>query len=421
MKSSSLLRQLSHGEVAFYNTSLSITTISKVLGDIPFEALQHCFEILLNKHPILQCCVTESDGIQYFTIRASKKQKVQLVEYSDQDDAHEYFQEIINSTLNPQNSLIEIVILKPSPSIKNNIHTYILTHVSHIVSDGMCNIEFHNELLELCNQVLTNTPISNNKHFKNQKIPLPIENRLPHRPDAATVEDIIKKYRDLITALDHQDLHINTPASTGHQIEVLTQTFTEDETLQILSWCKKRNLSFNNVLTAALLISAHSATHQHSFLVRNAVNLRTKVTPPLNPNEFITSASSILTSTTIQKYDDLETLSHKICRSIDQALIDVPFLENHIANKEINKYLDMPLAFHISNLGKLNINHKYELFSLESILIAPGTSCGKTLPIVISSFKNKLSITTHALKDLYPQKHVQKIVLGAINLILSPN
>jgi len=421
MKSNSLLRQLSHGEVAFYKTSLSIATISEVLGEIPFQILQRCFEILLQKHPILHCCVTEREGTQYFTLRASKKQKAQIVEYSDQGEVHKYFQEIINSTLDPQKSLIEITVLKPSPSIKNITSTYILTHVSHIVSDGMCNIALHSELLALCDQILTNTPISNNEGFKNKSLPLPIEDRLPHRTDGATVDDMVKKHADLITAIEHQDLHINTPPSTSHQIEVFSQTFSEDETLKILSWCKKRNLSFNTVLTAALLISAHSATHQHNFLVRNAVNLRAKVTPPLNPNEFITSASSILTSTTIQQDDDLETLSHKVCSSINQALVEVPFIENHIANKEINKYLDMPLAFHISNMGKLNINPIYESFSLESILIAPGTSCGKTLPIVISSFKNKLSITTHALKDLYPQKHVQKIVLGAINLILSPN
>lgn len=417
MKSNFLLRQLSHGEDAFYKASLSITTISKILGDIPYQTLQSCFEILLNRHPILQYCVTEDEGNRYFTFRPKGKQKVNEIEISSDCEAHEYFQKTMNSSLNPQKKLIDITILKPSKHHQNTIHTYVITNVSHIISDGVSNIEMLRELLSLCDQTLTGQLFDNDKPEPAKAIPQSIESRLQHRPDGATTEDIVNQYSEIIKKKTHLTLHADCHTTNHSQIEVLTQTLSEDKTLKILAWCKKRSLSFNNVFTAALLMAASSATNHHSFLVRNAVNLRAQVKPIIKPNEFITGATSILTSMTVTNNDNLETLSHKVSLSTNKALLKAPFFENHIANKEVLKHMNVPLAFHISNLGKLNINNEFSSFSLANIIIAPATSCGNTLPIAVTTFNNCLSITPHGLKELYPQKFVQSLLSDAISLI----
>ncbi|MFT6031179.1 MAG: hypothetical protein ACI8O8_002929, partial [Oleiphilaceae bacterium] len=334
--------------------------------------------------------------------------------------AHQYFQQTINSSLNPQKSLIEITLPKSSQHHQNTTHTYIITNVSHIISDGVCNIELHRELLNLCDQTLTGQLFDKNKSEPEKTIPQAIESRLQHSPDGATIEDVVNQYSEIIKKKKHQTLHADCHNINNAQIKVLTQTLSEDKTLKILAWCKKRSLSFNNVFTAALLMAANSATSHHSFLVRNAVNLRTKVKPTITPNQFITSATSILTSTTVTNDDNLESLSRKISLSTSNALLKAPFFENHIANKEIIKQIDIPLAFHLSNVGKLNINNEFSSFSLDNIIIVPATSCGNTLPIFVTTYKNCLTITTHGLKELYPQELIQNLLSEAINLMILP-
>jgi len=421
MKPIFLLRQLSHGENAFYNARLSITTMSKISGDISCNTLQSCFEKLLDTHPLLQCCVTENKGDRHFICRPTGQQKVKEITLSRDDEAHQYFQKTINSSLNPQKSLVEITILKSSQDPKNKARTYIITNVSHIISDGVCNIELHRELLTLCDQTPTGQLFDNNKSEPSPKksIPQAIESRLPQRPDGATIEDTVKQHLEIIKKDTHQTLGADSHNTNNAQIEVLTQTLSEDKTLKILAWCKTRSLSFNNVFTAALMMAANSETSHHSFLVRNAVDLRTKVKPTVKPNEFITSATSIITSTTVTN-DDLESLSRKVSIATSKALLQTPFFENHIANKEIIKQINIPLAFHLSNVGRLNINNEFSEFSLDNIIIAPATSCGNTLPIVVTTYQNCLSITTHALKELYPQELIQNLLSEAINLMLLP-
>jgi hypothetical protein len=423
MKSNFLLRQLSHGEDAFYKASLSITTMSKISGDIPYPTLQACFEILLNRYPILKYCVTENKGNRYFTNRPTEEKIVKEKVLSSEDEAHQYFQKTMNNPLNPQNSLIEMTLLTPNQHNQNARHTYVITNVSHIISDGVCNIELLRELLNLCDQGLTSQLA---EHYKlasesdpgpKRSIPQAIENRLPHRPEGATVEDTVNQYLNIIKEQTHQTLHPNNLNSNNSQIEVLTQTLSADTTLTILAWCKKRSLSFNNVFTAALIMAASSVSHHRSFLVRNAVDLRSKVKPIVKPNEFITGATSILTSLTVTKDDSLESLSRKVSLSTNNALLQAPYFENHIANKEIFKLEDIPLAFHLSNVGRLNISNEFNTFSLDNIIIAPATSCGNTLPIVVTTYKNCLSITTHALKELYTQEFVQNLLSETIGLI----
>jgi len=418
-----VLRELSHGENAFYRTSLSNSALSKVSGDIPLYVLQASFEILLQRHALLQCCVREAGGKPYFTPRMQSMAKVKELEVSNYGDAENYFQQTMNASLDPKESFIEIICLKPSQSNLNE--TYIVSVVSHIISDGLSLVDLHRELFELCDLMIAKKLLLTTDIQAELDIPEPLENRLVNRPDGASVEDITKQYTQMINQDAHHVLYPDNHTTNDQHIEVLTHTLSEEDTQKILAWCKERRLSFNNVFTAAMLITANSMDRSkriaNRYLVRNAVNLRSKVEPALDSNVLITGASSILTSTVVSRSDDLEAITRKVSVATSEAILEAPYLENHIANKTIFKELSTTLAFHISNVGRLGIKSEFDSFFLEGFIMAAGTSCGKTMPIVVSTFNKRITILTHALLDIYPHQFVENLVLNTVDFLLSGN
>jgi len=427
------LRELSHGESLFYKAALSNSALSAIAGNIPLNVLQDCFNLLMQKHVFLQCVVSEDDNKYYFTQRAVMQQLIDHVELSNQseitsyDQAHNFFQQTLNSAINAQKTLIEVTCLRPSASGE----TYLVWRLSHVISDGICLIDLHREFLSLCDQMLMKGALSNTNSEINKTIPNCIESRLSSRPDDKKVEDITEGYLNVIKQAPHQvlcpekavssDLHFTSDQhfTTDQHIEVITHRLSESQTEAVLAWCKQRRLSFNDVFTAALFLKAKELTRQSSFLLRTAVNLRAKVEPNIDKNQLLTAASSIITSTSIQPGDDLEVLSRKVRVSVNEALTDAPYIENLVANKAILKELATTLAFHMSNVGRLAISNDFEAFSLENFVMAPGTSCGKTLPVNVNTFNKRISISTHALLEIYPHEFVEQLILGAIDLMLN--
>ena len=55
----------------------------------------------------------------------------------------------LNSQDQAEHGLIEVHLLKLNKSKR----CYLLTKVSHIISDGMCNTRLHNDLLSLSDQI----------------------------------------------------------------------------------------------------------------------------------------------------------------------------------------------------------------------------------------------------------------------------
>jgi len=426
MPQETILRELSHGESLFYKAALSNSALSTIAGNIPLNVLQGCFNSLIQKHAFLQCVITEHDNKYYFTQRAMTQQLIDSVEVFNQseisiyDQAHNFFQQTLNSSINAQETLIEMTCLKSKVSDEN----YLVWRLSHVISDGVCLIDLHREFLNLCDQILIKGPLAITNRELQKAIPVCIETRLPSRPDDKKVEDITEGYLKVIKQVPHQILCPENAVScdqhfaTDHHIEVITHRLSEFDTKNVLAWCKQRSLSFNDVFTAALFLKAKELTRQNSFLLRTAVNLRGKVEPIIDKNQVMTAASSIITSTNLQQEDDLEALSRKVRVSINEALIEAPYIENHLANKAIFKELSTTLAFHMSNVGRLAIPNDFETFSLENFVMAPGTSCGNTLPVNVNTFNNCISISTHALLEIYPHEFVEKLMSGAIELML---
>jgi len=429
MSQETILRELSHGESLFYKAALSNSALSTIAGNIPLNVLQGCFNSLIQKHAFLQCVVTEHDNKYYFTQKAVPQQPIQHVVLSHQsesspyDQAQSFFQKTLNNTINAQETLVEMTCLKSSQT--NSDEIYLVWRISHVISDGICLIDLHREFLGLCDQMLMEGELTITNTATMKQIPECIESRLPSRSDDKKVEDITEDYLNVINQSSHQVLCPESSVenepyfTTDQHIEVITHRLSESQTKNVLAWCKQRSLSFNDVFTAALFLKAEELTRQNSFLLRTAVNLRGKVEPIIDKNQVMTAASSIITSTSIQCEDDLEGLSRKVRALINEALIEAPYIENHLANKAIFKELSTTLAFHMSNVGRLAITNDFETFSLENFVMAPGTSCGKTLPVNVNTFNNRISISTHALLEIYPHEFVEGLILGAIGLILS--
>ena len=432
MANASILRELSRGEELFYKASLSNTALTKISGNIPLGVIQACFEVLQRKHQLLQCVVREVDSGCFFEFLPEVIQTIDQVilpnhsERANDDHALDLFEETLNRSIDACEKLVEIVHIQPSQG--KSSESFLIWSVSHAISDGICLIDLHRELLTLCDQMMQGNKLSVEWSNKGA-VPESIEKMLPHRKDGKDIDRVTAEYQELIDQAPHRTLRTDfnevKPSvlsadelfSDKQHIKVFTHRLSEERSNEILAWCKCRGLSFNDVFTAALFHSAKPLTDQHSFLMRTAVNLRGKVNPTVDKNVLMTAASSIITSTSMDKDEDLETTARKVKIAIAEALAESGTIENHLANKKIVGELAATLAFHMSNVGRLGLKNEFSSFSIEHFIMSPGTSCGKTIPVNVNTFSNRISITTHALGELYPVAYIESIILGAINQI----
>ena len=312
MTQATILRELSHGESLFYKAALSNSAWSKIAGNIPVRVLQACLNVLIQKHAFLQCVVNENDNNCYFTQRKTEEHIHQLellnqTALSYEQQVHNYFQQTLNTSIDAQQTLIEVTCLRPSHNSADE--TYLVWRLSHIISDGICLIDLHREFLSLCDQMLNIGGLVTRCSDSDNAIPACIESRLPSRSDGKTIEDMIESYLKVIDQAPHQILYPESAVSNGQHfqteqhIEVITHRLSEPDTAAVLAWCKLRKLSFNDAFTAALFLTAQRLTKQNTFLLRTAVNLRGKVEPAIDKNQVMTAASSIITSTSIGKYE----------------------------------------------------------------------------------------------------------------------
>lgn len=425
MAKHALLRELSHGEQAFFLGSISVPTLSVIRGNIPAYVIQHSFNLLLAKSPLLRCKVVEYNSTYHFCPADTQHFQVNEHVISDDADAYQAYESLVTKGGTPSSNLVSLQIYRP----KHAKYFFIISNLSHIISDGLSNVRFHRMLLEGCEfayrtQVQDlSTDISTITSSAIKSVSLAIEDYLVPRFDGFQVNDVIKQYLSDISRNEHTLLNTKTDkkekALKGEPVRVSNFTLTKTQTSTLISWCKKQGVSVNNALIASLLISANDffTNKSNTFLVRQAVNLREKVIPKIDTSEYITAATSILTSHTIHNRDKLETICKQVAQLSKQALELAPTLQNHIANKELAKHIKVPLAFHISNLGRLDIHSRFKSFGLEKVLVAPSSNFGNTIPLFITTFEGQLNITSHTDDYIYPQEQISKIIWGAVELL----
>jgi NRPS condensation-like uncharacterized protein len=205
-------------------------------------------------------------------------------------------------------------------------------------------------------------------------------------------------------------------------MSIRTYKISKEETRKIVQRCKAIGATVNNVLIAATLLSASKLFpgKQNNFLIRQAVNLRNKVEPNIDKNEFITAATSILTSHSVSENDELSHLSHDVTRKSHAAMEFITTREDLISNKLLFANKDVPLALHFSNLGLLNLNTSFANFKQKALTMIPTPKFGSTLPILIATVDGCLSMTTHADNGIFSNELLDSLVWAALE-IASPN
>jgi NRPS condensation-like uncharacterized protein len=422
---SQLLRELSHGEQAFFHGSIASVVMSELEGNVSLDSLQMAFNLLIERHPIFQCKVVRNNERLYFCSDKTIPNQVKTIELESREDAHQIYESAINKGIDASNLLIEVSLLKQ----KGNNCFYILSNISHIISDGVSITHLNNELLNLCDLLMAGEEDFVRQQERLQPgrsdLPTPIEDYLPPRFDGLSIEAVAEAKKTEVSRVPHSVLAkrgaTNKETAVKPHVRVRPYTFSLDQTKQILSWCKQARVSVNNALIASLLQAANKLLPGESshLLVRQAVNLRQKVDPIIDEGEFITAASSIMSSITVREEQTLERLSNKIAMIVERDIQHTSTSQQHMANKILLSDKTLPLAFHISNVGRLNLDNHYANFELKKYLMLPSSSFGITLPLVITTVDNRLNIITHADERYYPDELLDTLINSVVANICS--
>lgn len=418
----STLRALSHGEIAFYNGLVSIPVMSHVEGVFPLDSAQNYLNKWIENHAIIGYKVTERNSKLYFEDQGKLHHNIEEIYCRNIASAEALFENIVNSLINPD-SLIEVYLIR----ITNTQTSYLVTNISHIISDGVCNIALHRYLLESIDRDLDAT--KQVPHLKTEdagtsnaasgNTPYPIEEYLVPRFDGLRTEDIVDQDISFLDRLEHKTLVDRNPsngqtllAPTLKAMKVMSFEFDETNTGQLVSWCKTNRVSVNDALVASLLKNTSQLIggDDNHILLRQAVNLRKKVVPNIENDVFITSASSIISTFLVNRKDSVKGLCQQVSQITQKEKEFAPTLQNHIANKEVFRAKQLPLALHISNLGRLDLKTDYSNFKLRRFIVCPSANFGSTIPLLISTLGKRLTITCHANMNFFSERLIESLI-----------
>lgn len=290
-----MIRALSQLEQAFTITNatypLSAVSVLQLDKGPSALALQFSIDSLQKHYPFLQSFIIEKDG-RYWFEKATNKRSVQLKVIERRDDNH--WLELARMELNlgfdhTAPPLMRAIYLKSS-TITGKSEIVLSFH--HAIIDSVFLLPFIDQLLTIAGEEKTG-PDNLLTTLSKPVTPSPLlADVLPssYRMPRLLLRIILFIFRQLNNEMIYNKKRRKVKDSaipTSSENDILTFSFSEEETVSLIKWSREKKLSLNSILVAAMLI----VINRHNYSGRKRMlrtvqfaNLRPYLKPPVAKN-----------------------------------------------------------------------------------------------------------------------------------------
>jgi hypothetical protein len=203
---------------------------------------------------------------------------------------------------------------------------------------------------------------------------------------------------------------------------------TRSQTQQFITQCRQHNVTVHSGLCAALLQAtarqiATASKQPFTVSCDSAIDLRRRLTPPIDPTAFCSGAMWVRTFHPLQPETTFWELAQGIEQAMQSAIARQDMFNCAIASLPMMDFvfkhpeLVITTAF-LSNLGALNIPQQYGKFELEHIHFTASNSLFVGVPaLYASSFRDQMQLNFMFSEPALNRTTMSAIVTHTIELV----
>ncbi|ARU58540.1 alcohol acetyltransferase [Oleiphilus messinensis] len=426
-----LIRELSHGEAVFAKLGVGVVSRCVLYGELPIQVLRKAFKMIVSRDPLLSSEVVSINDTLFF--KKPDKVTLPIEEIKDRTKTElrdAFLEEKVNQKLDINEGVLKVyVIYEAAKDSKQGVARMdIVTVISHAVADALSCIRMYKAFFDLCKALMCNEHKIIDYYQTTRLNDLPyIEKLLPERGDKS-VDEIVTARKDKLALFRNEYRACELTNEAGPpRIRILTHRFSKGATTRILDIARSNQITVNSLLCASFLLASHEIlggdekfrdpSAKCRYLYRTVVDLRRRVKADLSNHGTLTGASSFLNSYELGEDVNIIDLAKLVDLHTKKKIEDMVYKENHMSAKEIAALPDLPLTFHFSNLGNIDLPSDYDGFKLQEVFVIPAPQHFKTIPIMVLTFDGRLQFKVHYTENFISPYFINRFVMATVDIL----
>lgn len=369
--------------------------ISCIRGPLTEKIVRRALDMIQSRHPRLNVRIVGPDDNLRFESEGTAQIPLRVVN-------NEQWQDIVLEELN-QNIDSHQVLMRAVLVYSENGRCYLITTIHHAIVDGLSGIRLQQEILTNCQNITSGEQMPQVERVS--ALP-PFEALLPETLTGfkARIKMRLDSVRFLLKmlwfrrkSLDFEKCVPLVLRRTGLVQKQLDEALTQ----QLLKTCKKKNITVQAALCAAMLfaITRKMSVGKKSKLCAScgtSIDLRRRLTPPISDEHMGAMVSTLMSYHTLRTNTSFWELARDVKQKVEAELkTDKIFTSNLVFRKNIAFFLAHPnittWTTFVTNVGKINLPKVYGPYELESISFMPSMAAfGGIFAMAVTTFGGKM-------------------------------
>ncbi len=369
--------------------------ISCIRGPLTEKIVRRALDMIQSRHPRLNVRIVGPDDNLRFESEGTAQIPLRVVN-------NEQWQDIVLEELN-QNIDSHQVLMRAVLVYSENGRCYLITTIHHAIVDGLSGIRLQQEILTNCQNITSGEQMPQVERVS----------ALP--PFEALLPETLHGFKDRGKMLFDSVLFLLKtlwfrPKSLGFEkcvpvalrrTGLVQKQLDEALTQQLLKTCKKKNITVQAALCAAMLfaITRKMSVGKKSKLCAScgtSIDLRRRLTPPISDEHLGAMVSTLMSYHTLRTNTSFWELARDVKQKVEAELkTDKIFTSNLVFRKNIAFFLAHPNITRwttvVTNVGKINLPKVYGPYELESISFMPSMAAfGGIFAMAVTTFGGKM-------------------------------
>jgi NRPS condensation-like uncharacterized protein len=406
----------------------NLVTISRIQGHLQETVLRQSLDIIQYRHPALNSHIINAKNSYYYQSTDTGKLPLEVVNIRESQEWEAVVNAEMNQVIDSSKYLLRVVLVKIAN--QQNIN-YLITTTHHAITDGLSSIQLHSEILTYCEKIKAGEPIQAITTL--ESLP-PIEKLLPTWTNsfksklgriALLLNIAFQKYWNQPKALRVEKY---VPISQ-RRCEIIHRRLSQEATEQFVQQCRQENTTVQSALCAALMLTVCQEiikTDENTCRVSclSYLDLRRRLQSEISRENMTVLAASLMTFYQINNHTSFWELARKVKHTLNKKIhqgeiFQMVLLAKHLINFSLLFPNQVSATASVSNVGKVNIPHRYGELELEEISFVGSHALYAGMFIVhAATFKEKMTLNFVFSHPSLHRQTIEKIVDNCINCIM---
>jgi len=362
----------------------------RLKGQFVLKEIQHAFERLQEKHPWLKAVITQDgNNIPWFEVSEKAKIPIRILAKRQENDwleeSRKEWYKLFNYKEQP---LMRFVWIKGEET------SDMMFVFHHCLCDGGSAMAVLDEFLQVLDDPLAEIGTENPILGIQDVVPVEILSSFGQKLKARTI--------GRLAANAIKWIPVNKKSKDRGRDYLIHWKLSEEDSQALVSFCKSAKITVNTFLSAALLQAFKNIKGEKAFnKVSCPVDIR-RFAPQIKADHIFAFGLMIVLSSDqklsfTENLKLIQKLADKKTSRLNPYIVMMVMESAHDALKNFTNLLTNGKSSNdcmFSNLGRIQIQHQYKEFSLETIfspsVIGP---LGNTTTMVTSTFRNEMDFT----------------------------